>query len=459
MLRFPELFARLAREPARARDAWVIWLIALAVRASVVFWAAARFPPAADGAYYQVIATRISQGLGYTWLWPDGAVTYAAHYPVGYPALLGGLYALFGSVPAIAMGMNALVGSAAAPAAHALAGESSSRGGALLGGGLVALHPALVFYTPALMTEGFLAALLVIAAWLASVAKRRGGRFLIPLGLVLGLATLVRPQTLLMAPLLGLGAVPGGWRRRTLAALATSAIALGTCLPWTVRNCVRMDRCVLVSANGGWNLLIGASPAAGGTFAPVADEIVPAECRTVFAEAEKDVCFGRAAMREISAAPGRWLALVPKKLAHTFDFGGAAGWYLHAANSSAFSERAKLALGAVETLWQRAALALALAALGLLPGPRRRARIWLAVGLALSLVGPYAWVAHLGFVAMGVLLGRALLQHPLALAAVAAVATTAAAHAAFFGAGRYGLVCYALVCAVSGAVIRRRDAF
>src|SRR5262249_7485196 len=68
--------------PAR-RHALLPFAVALDVRLAVVAWAAARFPPAADATYYQRIAERISQGLGYTWLWPDGAVTYAAHYPVG----------------------------------------------------------------------------------------------------------------------------------------------------------------------------------------------------------------------------------------------------------------------------------------------------------------------------------------------------------------------------------------
>ena len=65
------------------------------------------FPPADDGAFYHTVATRIASGLGYTWLWPDGAVTYAAHYPVGYPAIIGAGYALFGSRVGVAMAMNA----------------------------------------------------------------------------------------------------------------------------------------------------------------------------------------------------------------------------------------------------------------------------------------------------------------------------------------------------------------
>ena len=46
------------------------------------------FPRSEDGHYYDVLARRLAAGQGYTWLWPDGAVTYAAHYPVGYPAML-----------------------------------------------------------------------------------------------------------------------------------------------------------------------------------------------------------------------------------------------------------------------------------------------------------------------------------------------------------------------------------
>jgi hypothetical protein len=276
---------------------------------------------------------------------------------------------------------------------------------------------------------------------------------------LLGVGTLLRPQTLLIAPLLGLMSARAGLRRRLVAAAATTALAIAVCLPWTLRNCARMDRCVLVSANAGWNLLIGATPGAGGTFAPVADEIVPRECRTVFAEAEKDVCFGTAALRQIRAEPGRWLALIPKKLAHTFDFGGAAGWYLNASNAAAFPERSKLALGVAETLWQRGALLFALAALALLSGPRQRMRRLLAIPLGLSLLTPSAWVAYMGLVVLGALSGRALLGQPAAAAAVAAVASTAAAHAAFFGAGRYGLVCYGVVLALSGTVVRSRDAF
>jgi pimeloyl-ACP methyl ester carboxylesterase len=57
--------------------------VALVARLAVAVWAWNAIPPTADGHYYHVLATRLAEGHGYTWCWPDGAVTYAAHYPVG----------------------------------------------------------------------------------------------------------------------------------------------------------------------------------------------------------------------------------------------------------------------------------------------------------------------------------------------------------------------------------------
>ncbi len=443
-----------ARAPSRSDAAWITAL-ALEVRLVVVIWASTRFPPTADGTYYQRIAERVAQGLGYTWLWPDGAVTYAAHYPIGYPAAVGALYSVTGPHPWVAMVLNALLGALAAYAAHRLVARAGSRGVALVAGLLVALHPGLVAYTPALMTEGVVASLLVIAAGLAAWTRDRptsrwAGITL--LGLVVGAATLVRPQSLVLAPLFAAIAVEGSLRRRLGAAALATLVTLAVCAPWTARNCVRMKRCALVSVNGGWNLLIGADAASTGAWSPVQ---VPQECREVYDEAEKDRCFGRAAQGFIAAHPLAWIGLAPKKLAATFDYAGAAGWYLHASNADAFPDRAKVALGAVETLFERVVLILALAAMARRPGgdepPRRRlARLVVAivgVGFALTL---HAWIGFAALVVAALLRGRALFRGPVLFGATAAtVAATMAVHAAFFGAGRYSLVVFPLVTALA----------
>ena len=74
-----------------------------------------------------------------------------------------------------------------------------------------------------------------------------------------------------------------------------------------------------------------------------------------WSEAGKDSCFESAARRRIAADPRAWLALAPGKLRATFDYCGAGGWYLHQANPAAFGARAKLVLGAAETVFERLA--------------------------------------------------------------------------------------------------------
>ncbi len=422
----------------RRWDAATVGAVALALRLGVVAWAASRFPAVEDGRYYDVLARRIAAGAGYTWAWPDGAVTFVAHYPVGYPALLAGAYALLGASAGSAMIVNAVVGAAGAVAVYRLVdGPGVARWRPLAAGLAVAVHPALLPYTAAVMTEGVVASLVAVAAALAARARAGGAPWIAASGVVLGLAVLVRPQSLLLAPVLGWLAAPAGFRARARAgrAVALTAVALACVAPWTVRNCARMGRCALVSVNGGTNLLIGVT---SDTWKPVP---VPPECATVWDEAAKDVCFGRAARHEIARAPGAWLARLPAKIGATLDYFGAAPWYLHASNPQAFGDRAKVALGAVETLTCRLLLLAALVVCGRMDGPRATARKVVALLGAIGAVSLHGWVGYLGVVASVALAGRrAWSERPMVVPCSAViVAATAVVHGAFFGAGRYGL--------------------
>lgn len=441
-------------------DSWLVLGLALAVRLLVVAYAFARFPPADDGAFYHVVAQRIARGEGYTWLWPDGVVTYAAHYPVGYPALVGFGYALFGPVPGVAMLLNALIGGAGSFAVHRLARRAATRRGALVAGGLVALSPGLVFYTPALMTEANAGLVLAVAAAIAlgSFPRAELPRLLLA-SVVFAGAVYLRPQLLLLAPILGFLAAPPGAVARLRGATVITAACVALCLPWTVRNCRKMDACAFLSANGGWNLFIGSSPAGEGGFAPIERIGVPDECKTVFGEAGKDRCFGNAGMRRITADPIAWLALVPAKLGQTFNYGTASAHYLSASNSAVVGESQKIAIGALELLGQRLLVLAALFGLARADGPRRRARVVLGALSAPFLFLPPAWVAWVGVLAQGGLLGRTLLSRPAACFALSTLLATAMTHAIFFGAARYALVCLpALALLSAGAMISKTRA-
>jgi 4-amino-4-deoxy-L-arabinose transferase-like glycosyltransferase len=441
----------------RRRDALLVVATALAVRLAVVAFGAARFPPADDGTFYHVVASRIARGLGYTWLWADGAVTYAAHYPVGYPALVSGGYALFGAHPGVAMVVNALFGTLAAFAVQSLVARSAPRSAALAAGLLVALEPALVLYTPALMTEGVSGALLVIAAAIAAGDRpeRLAARCLVA-GLVLGIAVLVRPELVLLCPVVGLVAARGRGSKQAVFGIAiVVGASLAVCAPWTARNCARLERCALVSVNGGWNLYIGSSPVGEGGWAPLERIGVPEECRTVFGEADKDACFGRAGLRVIASSPADWILLVPRKLAATFDYGTAAAHYLSASNPALVGEGAKTMIGALELLGQRVLLLLGLLAVARAEGPRPRARLVVAALSGAAALLPFAWVGWVGLVTGALLLGRALLLSPPTLVCAAVVLMTAGVHAVFFGASRYTLVCLPSLAALAGMAFSR----
>jgi 4-amino-4-deoxy-L-arabinose transferase-like glycosyltransferase len=447
-----------------ARDGFLVAIVGLVARLGVVAWAAGAIPPAADGAYYDKLARRLAEGQGYTWLWPDGVVTYAAHYPVGYPAMVALGYALFGTKPVVAYLLNALVGTAAGVAIWSLVRRASSSTLALLAGLAVALHPVLVPYTAAIMTEGVTAALVTVAAAFAAKARTspRAWRWWLLTGFVTGIATLVRPQSLVLAPVFGALAVRGdaGLRPRIGAATLATVVALAVCAPWTLRNCARMERCALVSVNGGWNLAIGTQTDSGG-WQEIA---VPEPCRNVFQEAAKDDCFGKEARKVIASNPGAWLARMPAKLRVTFDYFGAAPWYLHTANADRFPYRAKVILAAVETAVSRLLLAAALVTLLRWPaGPSRVSSYVRRAAAVLGLVacalvpGTIAYLAlALAIAALG---PRELVRSPVIVPATAAIIlATAAIHAVFFGAGRYGIIVVPFVTALGFVRVRTDDA-
>jgi len=432
---------------ARRQVAW-LFAVALLLRLEVVVFARARFPPADDGTFYHAVAIRIAHGAGYTWAWPDGKVTYAAHYPVGYPALLGAAYAMVGATPGVAMLVNAVLGALLVVGVHSCALRFGSLDQARLAALAVALHPTLILYTAALMTEAAAAAVLVLLTSYALFLRDTQRGWLWRLGLGVGGACLVltRPQLLPMLPLLGAVAVAvpagsGRWRGFALrwrGAGEVLLVALACCAPWTLRNCAKMDRCVFVSANGGWNLLIGTLPEGRGSFAPIAGATVPPACREVYGEAEKDRCFGHAGAERIRRAPGAWLALVPQKLGQLFNHGAVASAYLQSSNPGLISDATRVAIATVETLYSRLLL------LGACVGLLRAAASRLARGLSLVAAGftlsPWGAAAQLALLGALVAERPGPGRRPFVLLAASLLGMCVLTHIVFFGAPRYALV-------------------
>ncbi len=463
-----DLFSHTASKHGASRDlayTLAVAVVALLPRLFVaIAWA---HEPVWDGHYYHFGAERIAQGLGYS---EDVIIAGQAvwkpwcHYPVGYSGFLSGLYLIFGSGLLVAPIANAVVGTLLAVVAFRLARYFTTETRARIAGGLVALHPGLITYSAVLMTELLAALLIMTALW---VAIRWRGRWLgvVLAGLVIGLATLVRPPSLLVAPLL-LVLWPGRSKVVWLKTAAATALATLVVLPWTLRNCNVMDGCAFVSTNGGWNLAIGALSDTGRFKTLRAAD----GCAVVTGQVQQDRCWGQIGRDTIARDPVRWLALIPKKLGQTYDHESFAIEYLREADPDAWPEERRVAARGLLSLAHRLLLvAAALSAVALVRWRRKDPLPWAVqtfalVGVcALAIYGfvddyhPFFWLAALApIIAMLHLPGRPLMG-PVGRGLMGLLAITSATHAIFFGDDRYHLVVTPALCILAAGALR--DAF
>jgi 4-amino-4-deoxy-L-arabinose transferase-like glycosyltransferase len=212
--------------------------------------------------WYDLMGAAIAQGHGLRT--PSGQPTAA--WPPGYPALLGGVYALFGSEVRAAQWAQAALGALTCLVAFGIGRHLFGRAAGLLAALFLALHPAHVMFSALLMSEVaftlvFACACLAFCAW-AFRAPEVGWSRWAATGALLGAATLFRGTTLAFP------VVPAAiWliaRRSWRYALARSgALLLGFGLvlgPWVVRNAVQMDAFVLVSTSLGRTLSLAHLP-------------------------------------------------------------------------------------------------------------------------------------------------------------------------------------------------------
>ncbi len=421
--------------------------------------------PVWDGHYYHFGAKRIAAGLGYSEdVVVNGVLTWKpwCHYPVGYSGFLGGLYRVLGPGLWVAPLANALVGTLVVVLIHRIARTWLSPPRARWAGLLVALHPGLILYTALVMTEG-LAGLLLIAAACAALASRRRGRswpWVSLSGVLVGLGALVRPPALLMLPWHAF-LLPGGWRRR-IAWLALTGLACCMAIaPWTARNCRVMDDCALISTNGGWNLAIGAMGQTGRFETIRAGMGCPGP-----GQVRQDRCWGDVGRARIANEPSRWLALIPKKLRHTFNHESFAVGYLREANPGLFSEATWEQLRRLQTGWHH--LLLLVAALGCIARPSlglpRRAlasqsallvALVVFVGWALNQSEPPLYWLAVGVPALALIPwpGRPPLAG-VAYYALGGLLMTAATSALFFGEDRYHMPVSPLLALLAAGALR-----
>ncbi|HET9958395.1 MAG TPA: hypothetical protein VFQ61_28060 [Polyangiaceae bacterium] len=448
------------RRPSDRAFGFALFWVALLPRLYVaVAWIK---EPVWDGHYYHFGAERIAAGLGYSEdVWVRGQLIWKpwVHYPVGYSALLGALYRTFGSSLLVAPLLNALLGALLAVTTFHGARDFLGQRRAALAAALVALHPGLIAYTPLVMTE-VLAAFLISALGLSLLSRRR---WAVPVaGVLLGALVLVRPASLALLALLPFLRHGGVWTRIRDSVLVV--LLAGLCvMPWTVRNCQRLDGCALVSTNGGWNLAIGAITESGRFQTLRASD----GCSAVRGQVHQDRCWAELGKRRILADPMGFLRRVPRKLAETFNHESFAFEYLHEADPIRWSEARRVA-GRELTSWYHRLLLL-IAGFGVVALPRefRRDRWGFAVQCALLLTfgvlsgralmfddKPFFWLpVFAAVVGLLPLPGRPA-TGPGALYAAGVLLSVVLVHALFFGEDRYHMVASPMLCVLAAAALR-----
>jgi len=207
-----------------------------------------------DELWYYTRGVTLAAGQGYS----EGGIA-TAYWPPGWPGLLGLLFWLFGSSPLVGQIANLVF--AALTFLLSLSLASTLFADKLVGRLTVLIltfYPNQIGYVPALATEVFYTALLLLAVLV--IIRGHGLARLIVSGILFGIATLTKAQTLFIPAFL----FAAWWllardRGRLLAVVGRAAVVYTAMaivvLPWTARNYAVFGEFVLISTNGGGTLL------------------------------------------------------------------------------------------------------------------------------------------------------------------------------------------------------------
>jgi 4-amino-4-deoxy-L-arabinose transferase-like glycosyltransferase len=284
--------------------------------------------PSSDAAWYYGRAKTLALEGEYS---EQGILT--AFWPIGYPAFLGLLFKVFGPSVLVGKIANLLLACASFAVLYWVAlklfGSIRIARIAVL---LISLYPNNAAYASLLLTET-LYAFLVLTAILLLLDRASLWRLVVA-GIILGLATLVKTQTILLVPFLiaiatweGLS-VTGmlGVSRRTI---AVGLIAMAVVSPWTLRNYKVFGEFILVSTNGGISWLSGNNPSVVGDYLHDFSETDPLVKSVNFSVADQVASDKRAralAMDWIKNNIGAFIGLMPKKIFRLWAPDGEAEW-------------------------------------------------------------------------------------------------------------------------------------
>lgn len=205
----------------------------------------------ADDVEFNNLALRVSEGKGY--VGDQGQLT--SFRAPGWPLFLAALYWIAGPCVPLVYAILCMLGALSCAFTYFLAHELIAEREARIAGLLAAFYLPHIYFSAGFLSESLFVACLALGIWLFLLARKRDSLVLLLLaGLTLSWATLTRPFSLLLWPILLVVLVlaPKEPRRSRLLPILVFTVAFFTCIiPWTLRNQSVHGRFVLVATNGG----------------------------------------------------------------------------------------------------------------------------------------------------------------------------------------------------------------
>jgi 4-amino-4-deoxy-L-arabinose transferase-like glycosyltransferase len=362
-------------------------------------------PQTVDWLWYYQSAVSIARGHGYSF---NGIPT--AFWPVGYPGFLAGIFYLVG--PHVFAGQIANIAECLGTILltyHFIKTVFHSETAARIAVLILSFHPNNIAYTSLLTADMFLTLLLMAGAVLFVSARGRWGFFILS-GLVWGLATLTKPQAIVV-PAIFLFAFRG--EKQSILKLGTVLylMVLFVIAPWMARN-YRVFGVPVLSTNGGITLLFGnnpfatgRTPAFGGPNDPLAllGDLDPRDPRQPFdpkelfdgREVARDDRARQLALDYIKHHPARVVALWPRKFVVLYR-SDVDGFYYTLGLKNDLGQKTRIVYVGLEVIAELYYLVMILLFVFSLPVVLRSGRMSYAIGLLVCLYFTLLYVVFIG---------------------------------------------------------------
>ena len=265
--------------------------------------------PVSDSVIYATTAKNLLE-FGVYGIDPNQPFSY---WPVGTAAIYAAGYKLFGLNPWTVVFLNITASLGLIYSSATLAKRWLNERVSLLTAAFLTFWPSLIFYVTLFASEIFFSLFVNLSLLAWRIDSRHWVARTMLAGLMLSIATYIRPITLLLPFVLaGIELVQTKrYKRPTLAFLITIAVLTVTIAPWSVRNSRLHNGFVLISTNGAPNLWMGNNPNSTGTYMPL-----PMSVKNLN-ERVRAQLLGAKARQFIQEHPGRTAILYLRKLVHT----------------------------------------------------------------------------------------------------------------------------------------------